>query len=528
MGFYQEWIPLFEIRIARWRKYIKEAEKDKSTTQDDFLAKIWSPQDTALRLQLLNEIKEKPCLARPNINRRFYLKTDWSKHGKAAVLLQADLQEPAALEAEDREDQGGKCEFDKTVTNLQLRLLPVVFISQRNSKTEESWHSFLGEAATGLWAMKKLRRWLIGKTFTWMTDCSGLEQFFESDSIPTHFAQRVRVQLLNFNFTIAHRPNKMMKEVDTLNRYNFWTMQWRTEPDISKESVENPKHWSALIATANQPTPTKFSMPISGYPMSNLQPHEVGGLSSMKTPLASVLDHSRRAWIFDAQFSPVRAVSPDLNAQILESALIDDHTNDEKYVSSTRFTELLTGARRNDRVDWIIARPSAIPDKITSQPPNDDSDYLQALLAKAKRDHHVKAVILYEPSHDEAFAPNLPLYHLFFNKIGWTSIDDTIENTTVGGAIHATFRILIAAPSKNTIAALTERVDNQDRIKILKTEPSTLQEHLDPNTGWNHDAVSPECANHRLPIVIDGNGIHANKSLPVLTVPVMEPGPSLC
>ena len=90
-------------------------------------------------------------LAQPNPARRFYLKTDWSKDGMGAVLLQADDSEEARA-AEEREVQGGKCELDRTPDGL--RLLPIAFIPRRTKTAfEKSSHSYVGEAATIRWAV---------------------------------------------------------------------------------------------------------------------------------------------------------------------------------------------------------------------------------------------------------------------------------------------------------------------------------------------------------------------------------------
>ncbi len=520
IGFYQEWLPLFEIRIARWRKYIKEADKNKKTREHS-IKDVWKDEDNKLRLQLLDEIKEKPCLARPDPNRRFYLKTDWSKHGKAAVLLQADPEDDIAKEAELREIAGGKCEFDKTAKNQHLRLRPISFISQQNPQVEESWHSFLGEAATGLFAMKKFRRWLIGQMFTWLTDCSGLEQFFESDAIPTHFVQRVKVQLLGFCFTVAHRPDKMMREVDMLNRYNFWTMQWRTEPDISKESVENPRPWSALMTQPDQ-APLLFAMPIKGLPMSNIPILEVGHWSGEKTPLAMIVDNSRRAWITDAEFSTARFASTSVGTQILPSALLDEDS--KSFDSSEELLKQLKSSRTRDRVDWLITRPSSLP-----------SENLSELIEAAVKKHHAKAIILYKPTVSDVEPVNLNDFYPLFDTLKWHSRIFLQENTAVGGAIFAEFRFLIATPSERVIKLVHQELEELNtEIASTAFPPTPMHEHLDTANHVCEDILTPEQAYkiadeqaQREPIVVDANGIHSNNNYPVPIFYTNGPAPPL-
>ena len=98
IGFYLEWVPNFEIRIARWREYQHMCPPNKTTREIErvFLEQVWNSADEDLKNELLQEIKDRPTLKRPDWDRRFYLKTDWSKTGKAGVLLQVDPKSEAA------------------------------------------------------------------------------------------------------------------------------------------------------------------------------------------------------------------------------------------------------------------------------------------------------------------------------------------------------------------------------------------------------------------------------------------------
>ena len=135
-----------------------------------------------------------------------------------AVLLQADDSEEARA-AEEREVQGGKCEFDRTPDGLHLR--QITFISRRTKTAlEKSLHSYVGEAATIRWAVGQFRHYLFGATFTSLTDCSGLETFFENTEHASHVIQRWKAELLQFGMEIEHRGARMMHECDMLSRYN--------------------------------------------------------------------------------------------------------------------------------------------------------------------------------------------------------------------------------------------------------------------------------------------------------------------
>ena len=108
-----------------------------------------------------------------------------------------------------------------------MRLRVLACASRRCNTKEKSYHGYVGEAAAGIWAIEKFRHFLFGKEFTWMTDCSGLQKFFEGDDLPTHMVQRWRLQLLRYAFTIVHRAARMMADADLLSRYNEMAERYR-------------------------------------------------------------------------------------------------------------------------------------------------------------------------------------------------------------------------------------------------------------------------------------------------------------
>ena len=102
-----------------------------------------------------------------------------------------------------------------------LRLHPVLFESKALTGPACSDHSHPGEAKNGDFATTKFRYFLWVKELTWITDCSSLKAFFEQRDMPNHQLERVRMRMLCYQFTIAHRNSNMVKEVDLLTRYNI-------------------------------------------------------------------------------------------------------------------------------------------------------------------------------------------------------------------------------------------------------------------------------------------------------------------
>ena len=222
-------------------------------------------------------------LARPSDEKRFYLRTDWSSLGRGAMLAQPS-DDPEAIKAMDREIAEGKCEFDLTISNTPKRLRPISFISKRvTTQSEKALHSYMGEAGTGVWAMEKFRFYLFGREFTWICDCSGLINFFETNELPTHQAQRWKLFMLRFDFTIVHRPDRMMRDVDMLSRYNNWVKEMRDKGQLGAmapptttepEAADGHKLTALMIQSAQAPPLVQYRSETrvgpAGAPLSEL------------------------------------------------------------------------------------------------------------------------------------------------------------------------------------------------------------------------------------------------------------------
>ena len=197
-GFYQEFIPLFQTRIAPWRKLqVGQPLPGQLTaeTERSFFKGFWLPEHQQLLDELKKELLSGLLLARPNHNRRFYVKTDWSKMAMGAILLQARDDDDSVL-AEKLEAQGGPCFFELQTYGIRLRA--VSCISRANTLAEQSYHSHTGEASVGLWAFNKWRKHLLGAEFTWIADSQGLKGFLKM--IQTNYMQ----QHMSYNDGVLH------------------------------------------------------------------------------------------------------------------------------------------------------------------------------------------------------------------------------------------------------------------------------------------------------------------------------------
>jgi hypothetical protein len=102
-------------------------------------------------------ITSDPCLARFDSTLPTFLKTDWSAAGMSYVLMQPS-DDPSSKKALSILERGGPNTFDELMTGARLR--PVRFGSRRCTDRERHFHSFVGEAVTGRWAIGQCRRYL--------------------------------------------------------------------------------------------------------------------------------------------------------------------------------------------------------------------------------------------------------------------------------------------------------------------------------------------------------------------------------
>ena len=89
--FYSQWLQNYEVRIRPWRDLQKLQPNPGTLSQEEeqeSFIQLWTNEHTALLQELKDDILSDVVLTRPNPNRRFYVKTDWSKTAFGAVLLQ--------------------------------------------------------------------------------------------------------------------------------------------------------------------------------------------------------------------------------------------------------------------------------------------------------------------------------------------------------------------------------------------------------------------------------------------------------
>ena len=154
--FYFHYAPYLEIRIKPFRSMIKQY----------FRKPIPPLAWTQELIQLFNDIKlciiSSPVLARYNPDKPTFLKTDWSAEGMGWILMQP-ADDSISVAATKTLLSGGKCLFD--LTKSGARLQPISFGSRACTGLERRYHSFVGEAACGRWAISQNKLYLWGSHF---------------------------------------------------------------------------------------------------------------------------------------------------------------------------------------------------------------------------------------------------------------------------------------------------------------------------------------------------------------------------
>ena len=493
-GFYQEHLPLFEVRIKRWRD-IQKLRPTPGTPRDEeaaIMKQAWKEEDEDLLKDLKQEIQREPILKRPDSDLRFYLKTDWSKEAMGAALLQPDADCEKAMAAMTREVEGQACEFDATKSGLRLH--PIAFISRRTSDPEKSYHSYVGEACAGLWAIEKFRPYLFGREFTWLTDCSGLRKFFEGDDLPTHMIQRWRMQLLRYDFTIVHRPGRMMFECDLLSRYNMWTEEWRKGKGVPEKQMEATKGVSALLAKGTTVQTKMRADPIprshqrvkftTGGPKRSRQPVQGGqGRKKNRTALSENLeeeedlkalemecDAGRSVWVCGEPMWAIPGAAEDIGLDLIDHITVGDQN--QEWVPWERAIQAAEECEKSP--DWVI-----VPNAFVEQSSEDKlTRMLASLIWKG-----LSVVMIF---HEEAMSPSRQGTTNHWNRwlrsqaeeLMWNAVSMECNAAQEGGRMDSKFIIHILGRQR-LVDKIRSDIGRKKRRFVMTEGPRPVEEILE-------------------------------------------------
>ena len=208
IAFYHKFAPYHGIRLRPLRKLLR------TYFRQEIPVMAWSPSLLQLFDDLKRSITSSPVTARYDPDKPVFLKTDWSSEGMGWILMQPHNDEES-INAVQLLLKGDNCLFDLTPEGARLR--PIAFGSRACTPMEAKLHSFVGETACGRWAISQNKKFLWGTHFYWICDCMAVQEILEySGNI--HVICRWAQELLGYNFTVLHRPARMMADVDALSR----------------------------------------------------------------------------------------------------------------------------------------------------------------------------------------------------------------------------------------------------------------------------------------------------------------------
>jgi len=141
------------------------------------------------RLKLM--LTSSPILKLYRPNAETELHTDASRFGFGSILMQLDVNDN--------------------------KFHPVYFASGKTSPAEENYTSYELEVLAIIKSLKKFRVYLLGISFTIVTDCQAFQMTMNKKDLCVRVA-RWALLLEEFRYTIVHRPGKQMIHVDALSR----------------------------------------------------------------------------------------------------------------------------------------------------------------------------------------------------------------------------------------------------------------------------------------------------------------------
>jgi hypothetical protein len=503
-GFYQAWLERYEFRIRIYRRLQSQQPPPGTVSRQQeatLMESLWLPQHQELFEQLKKEILAKPVLARPDPDSPFIVKTDWSSAGMAAVLLQIDLDDKEHVDAAIIASLGGSCFFDLQKKGLRLR--PIEFLSRATSESEKSFHSYVGEASVARWSFPKWKRYLLGRVFTWLSDCNGLKRFFEGEDHPTHTIQRWRAELLQYNFTLEHRPCEMLTDCDVLSRYNMATADWPTPPTASLATpittslfnatiLENNRSlFNATMLDDNRRPSTWYSLP----PIERIGKPSAWRISKIAKCAAA---KERVVLVTGASTVPIDHALELLGIQPTVLRFDDQMpTQYARRLSLSNQDEFFHGLHldQESRVDWFVAVYGHAPTD-NGKPDPKLTDWVQESFNKAVALIHavdLKAAIIMcpevYPSAVNAAKAKFTAPH------NWHFRTATVRNSYHGGYIETDHEVLLLLRVGDA---------NKFNLPLITSTPGAMSDVIDqdPNPNsflWMNDlAVKPAPAVFKL------------------------------
>ena len=199
-----------------YRKFLREDYSRITTPLRNLLAKnvAWSwgvPQQSAFE-EIKARLISPAVLKVPVKGLPFRLATDWSEFGFGAVLSQVY---PDGSEH------------------------PVAFASRACNKHERNYASYKGEMLAAVWAVEHFRMYLLGQSFTLVTDHQPLSFLMKSQKLSGLYA-RWACRLQEYDITVVYRPGAANCNADGISRFPLPASD--SDWEVFRESIDYFTH----------------------------------------------------------------------------------------------------------------------------------------------------------------------------------------------------------------------------------------------------------------------------------------------
>jgi hypothetical protein len=151
----------------------------------------WTPDHQACADRLVDEIKQRIVRRAPDWGAQFYLTTDYSAAGLAAILYQKS--------ADGREH-------------------PIAFASRATTQLEATMGAYEGELTAVLFGVRTFHYYLYGRTFTLVTDHEALRYLQQHNGRNTRLGRTAALLSTEYTFVVLHKAGRLSAHVDALSR----------------------------------------------------------------------------------------------------------------------------------------------------------------------------------------------------------------------------------------------------------------------------------------------------------------------
>jgi len=201
--FYSRFIQHFELRISPLREICR-------TEYTEPVAPFWTEAAQKSFDEVRAAMLSDPCLQRFDYRKPVILRTDFSARGFGYVLLQPGNDDASQQASQAYRDGKG---FTFMTKGSKAVLHPICFGARRCRGNEVRLHSHLGECFAGDYGINKVRHYIFGQRFIWVTDCYAVKFILSYDGgNPAILCLQMR--LMCWDVDIIHRPDHELVDAD--------------------------------------------------------------------------------------------------------------------------------------------------------------------------------------------------------------------------------------------------------------------------------------------------------------------------